>query len=123
MTESACRRIVALRSGGVCECCGMRRGQSMSHRKPRGQGGSWSPANIMHACGDGVAGCHGWIEHNPRAAHEHGWRLWRYEDPEKVPAVVRGRPMVLSKDGGLSLPKSSELTTGVADTGAPERAH
>ena len=112
MTEAECRRIVRERSGGVCEHCLSRRATSASHRKPRSQGGEWSPENIVDACGDGVLGCHGWLEGHPRDAHRLGWRLWRNEDPATVPFMYGGvEPRLPTRDGGwVRLPKVTAVS-------------
>lgn len=100
MNETKCRRIVRARSGGVCEHCLGRMATSASHRKPRSQGGEWTPENITDACGDGVRGCHGWLEANPQKAHDLGWRLWRSEDPATTPFLLGGlAPVLLGSDG------------------------
>jgi hypothetical protein len=99
--EREARRIVRERSGGVCECCGRARATNFSHRKGAGQGGEWSAANGLDACGSGNAsGCHGFIHQNPDAACELGWMLRRHQVPEGEPVVhaVFGR-VLLSRDG------------------------
>ena len=78
-SEEAGRHIVTQRSGGRCEaavpgiCMGA--AQSVHHRIKRSQGGTWAPSNLLHVCGDGTIGCHGWIEHHPAKAREHGLDL------------------------------------------------
>jgi hypothetical protein len=57
----------------------------MHHRKKRSQGGDWSPENIVAVCGHGTTGCHGWIEHNPEAAHATGWHVKPWENPAEIP--------------------------------------
>lgn len=51
-------------------------GESMHHRRKAGQGGLWTAANIVHVCGDGTVGCHGYLEANPATARKRG--LWLY---------------------------------------------
>ncbi|MEU1550276.1 HNH endonuclease [Nocardia sp. NPDC005745] len=75
MNESLCRHIVTERCGGQCERC-RAPGVTMHHRWKRGQGGPWTPSNVIALCGSGTTGCHGWVEHNPAAAHESG--LWLF---------------------------------------------
>lgn len=83
-TEARGRAAVYERSQGRCEvassvCRG--RGESWSHIRSRGQGGTWAPDNGLHACGDGTTGCHGWIEAHPEQARTYGWRResWQAE--------------------------------------------
>ncbi|QSM04673.1 hypothetical protein PROPHIGD54-2_73 [Mycobacterium phage prophiGD54-2] len=85
MTERQCRIEVLRRSGGLCERCGIGGGLSMHHRKKRSQGGPWSLDNIVHVCGHGTVGCHGWIEHNPNAAHSEGYHVRPWEEPASIP--------------------------------------
>lgn len=91
--ESAGRRIVRERSGGLCElalpdlCMG--RAAGAHHRKNRSQGGTWSPSNLLDACGSGTTGCHGWVTTNPTKANELGLALKSYQDPLEVPAMMR----------------------------------
>jgi hypothetical protein len=84
-SERLCRKVIPLRSGGFCERCGRGGGLSLHHRKKRGQGGAWSPDNIVHVCGHGTIGCHGWIEHNPDAAAAEGWHVRPWQIPGDTP--------------------------------------
>jgi hypothetical protein len=115
--EATCRRIVYERSGGVCEiglkgiCLG--RGTNISHRKARGQGGPWSPANCMHACGSGTTGCHGWVEANWTEAERRGLRVSAYDDFIGKPVVMRTAVWlpawwILNEDGTLTWDESLE---------------
>lgn len=91
------RRIVKERSGGYCEvrihgiCTG--RAESVHHRKNRSQGGNWAPSNLLHLCGDGVRGCHGWITENPAASYANGWAVRGCWNPEWID-VHLGREVV-----------------------------
>lgn len=99
--EKRTRLLTRERSGGLCEVCLIQRATNASHRKARSQGGLWSPANVVDACGSGTTGCHGWIEHNPEAARRLGLRLRRDEDPLVVPVdLARLGRVVLDDDGG-----------------------
>lgn len=90
ITEARARLILAARSGGVCECCGARRAESWSHRVAKSRGGSWSPSNGLHLCGDGVRLCHGWLEANPLWAGAGGWHIRRdLRLPDIVPVYLR----------------------------------
>lgn len=103
MNETTCREIVRIRSGGVCEVCGKHRAESMHHRKNRSQGGKWTPGNILHTCGDGTRGCHGWITEHPALAHSSGHAVKSFEDPLDVPAVLH-HGLVLLDDNGYCTP-------------------
>lgn len=99
MNEAQCRVIVSERSGGFCEarlggegvlaCRGM--ANSMHHRRKRSQGGQWVPSNMLHLCGDGVTGCHGYIEANPATARR--YRLWLFAgmEPASTPCRITWR--------------------------------
>lgn len=110
MTEAECRRLVAERSGGLCEmvvphqCSG--RARSLHHRRKASQGGAWAPANILAACGSGTTGCHGWVEAHPHDANANGWWLFTGELPELTPAYLSWRGVrdwyQLGDDGSLT---------------------
>jgi hypothetical protein len=88
VNEQTCRSLVFARAGGRCErCAGI--GASYHHRKKKGQGGEWSPDNIVYLCGSGTTGCHGWIEHNPDKAETEGFHVRPWDDPEDVPIKYR----------------------------------
>jgi len=85
VSESLCRKVVPVRSAGMCEICGRQPGQSLHHRKPRSQGGKWHPANIVHLCGDGVAGCHGRVTDTRTEYYGRGWLVHRDDEPAAMP--------------------------------------
>lgn len=63
---------------------------SIQHRKPRGMGGTKdpsinSPANLILLCGDGVRGCHGYIEQHREEAKQDGYGVAWWEDPATIP--------------------------------------
>lgn len=99
MNENKCRIVVSERSSGFCEarlvgqhayrCLGM--AQTMHHRRKRSQGGEWRPSNILHVCGDGTRGCHGYIEANPAMARKYGLWLFAGQHPVSSPAKVAFR--------------------------------
>lgn len=91
--EKLCREVVTERCGGNCERCGKGGQVTMHHRKKRGQGGPWTPENIVAVCGDGTRGCHGWIEANPKLAHETGWSVKPWENE----ADIIPQPLYLQK--------------------------
>ncbi|QDM55958.1 HNH endonuclease [Gordonia phage Trax] len=97
--EKECRRIVYERSEGVCEICCMAPAQSVHHRRKRSHGGPWTAANCIHICGDGTRGCHGWIEANPKKAHDRGYWVWSWEDERAMPILLWGDWVLLQEDG------------------------
>ena len=76
------RRLVALRSGGICEFCRVAKATEHHHRKRRTQGGKNSEANLVHLCHD----CHHVKIHGNAAwAYEVGWLVRSWQDPAEVP--------------------------------------
>lgn len=75
------RKLVRERDGHRCQLCGrsiVDYPSSIHHRRPRGFGGSAKleqASNLVRLCGDGVQGCHGWLEHHREHAAEIGWLL------------------------------------------------
>lgn len=83
--EAQTRKLVAARSGGRCEMCGLVRAESIHHRRKRSQGGPWTASNCVHVCGDGTRGCHGWAEANPEEAALEGFNLRHGQGPLTTP--------------------------------------
>lgn len=76
----------------------------MHHRKNRSQGGEWTPSNLLHLCGSGCTGCHGYIGSNPSESYEQGWMVRRIDDPSKSPVWLFGWGFVILTDtGGIEL--------------------
>jgi hypothetical protein len=94
--------IVHERSGRVCERCGRARATSVHHRQKRSQQGDHRPANLVHLCGDGTTGCHGWVEHCPEQARETGYQVDSHQDPSDVPIRTRHGLVLLDDEGGMS---------------------
>lgn len=104
-SETRGRTIARDRSGGICEVqkpgvCTYR-AESMHHRKNRSQGGTWAPSNLLHTCGDGTRGCHGWITEHPEPARGPGWAVLSGWDPAAVAVLYRGELRFLLEDGCL----------------------
>jgi hypothetical protein len=95
--ERAGRKVVSARSGGLCECCGMRRATDWQHRQNRSQQGAWAPSNGLHACRE----CHRWIHANPRRARARGWTVWSHERPADEAVLRRGDWVALGDDGAV----------------------
>lgn len=84
--EVECRKIVKVRSNGICEICGQRNATDMAHRLAVSQGGKWQAANILHAC----RLCHSNNHDNPQNSFDNGWHLRSGSNPveEKVKLSV-----------------------------------
>lgn len=113
-----------VRSGGLCEArtpaClagpdGRLEGRadgrvvpvSRHHRLPRGAGGSaleeqHSLDRLLLVDGDGVTGCHGFIEQHRTWAYEAGMLVPRGQDPAGWPVrLASGREVLLDPSGGF----------------------
>lgn len=81
------RPIVKARSRGRCEvripgkCLG--RATNMHHRQREGVGPSLD-FNLIHLCGSGTTGCHGWITAHPDESWKRGWIVKTWEDPAEI---------------------------------------
>lgn len=126
--EARARAIVTARSGGRCEaavenvCMGQ--AQSVHHRRKPGR--LWNPSNLLHVCGDGTIGCHGWIEAHPERANEDGLWLFAGEDPAETAAHIRWenlRSWYLLDDEGLLIWQTSDFTPITVSLAAPLSFH
>lgn len=66
---------------------------SRHHRVPQGMGGTDDPDahrldRLLLLCGDGVTGCHGWVESFREAARERGLLVNRDEDAAGTAVVL-----------------------------------
>lgn len=52
------------RERNICRCCRKRRADSMHELRFRSLGGKVSRQNSVAVCGDGVNGCHGYLQRN-----------------------------------------------------------
>lgn len=62
--NGAIREYVFEREQGMCRCCRCRRADSMHELLFRSLGGKVSKRNSVAVCGDGVRGCHGYLQRN-----------------------------------------------------------
>jgi HNH endonuclease len=100
--EDSTRKAVPGRSLGLCEFCGWRPAQDMHHRKSRGVGGRWSPANILHLC----RYCHRFVTDHPMWAHALGLVCKSTEDPAKMKVTrENGATFQPSDDIAMPIPK------------------
>lgn len=103
-SEKAVREIVRERSQGLCERCGYGGGQTLHHRLKRShlpRNDQWQVWNCAMLCGDGVRGCHGWVEHFPNDAAGEGWHVRPWEDPAEKKVLYQGRWAFLGKFGSV----------------------
>lgn len=85
--EEEGRAKVLARSGGDCEGCGGSPAGHWHHRKTRGRGGDWSPANGLQLCNT----CHDWVHRNPADAYDQGFLVRTEANPEDVPVLRKMR--------------------------------
>ena len=97
------RKLLAIRSSGVCELCGAAQATNFHHRKNRSQGGKHELSNAMHLCGSGTTGCHGMVTEHPLRAFDNGWSVRSRFTPAEMPVKVRGE-WVLLDDLGYTTP-------------------
>lgn len=95
--------MVFRRSEGRCERCGVREGQQVHHRRPRGSGGTRDPhinatSNLVHVCFP----CHSAIEANRTASLGGGWLLSRLSEVDawSVPVSMWHGDCLLDNEGG-----------------------
>ena len=105
------RALVTARAGGICEVCGEKptRDYSIHHRRPRGMGGTRSPAvnspaNLMYVCGSGTTGCHGLIESDRKWAASLGYLVRSGQDPVEEPIVLHRKRRVYLDPSGVYNP-------------------
>lgn len=103
----ATRTLVTDRSAGFCEVCGHRAGSNIHHRAPRGMGGTkrniHTPEWLLHVCGSGTTGCHGYIESHRDEAYTNGWLLRASADPSTPALLYRHTWVILTPDGGYDI--------------------
>lgn len=92
----ALRPAIAQRSKGMCEarlpkvCEGRApvdeegRAINIHHRQPRPVGPN-TMENLVHLCGSGTTGCHGWVEHNRPKAKDLGLLVSRHSPAPTTP--------------------------------------
>lgn len=97
----ATRRLLRQRSDGVCEQCGMELATNAHHRKNKSQLGSDSLSNLLHLCGSGTTGCHGYITEHHAESYLKGWSVRSTEDPREIPVLYRGSLVTLDDLGGI----------------------
>lgn len=109
--SQATRTRILMRDGYACQRCGVAPGDaypgiSLQHRAARQMGGTNRPhislpSNGLTLCGDGVIGCHGWVERNSDDAERLGYAVPSWADPATVPVWLATRSCwaLLGEDG------------------------
>lgn len=93
------RRLVELRSGGVCESCGDRPASDIHHRQYLSRGGVHDVHNLIHLCGFGnTSGCHGRAHTN---GTPEGLSIGRGYRSQLIPVLYRGTWVLPDDDGNL----------------------
>lgn len=95
MSIARARKVVAARSGGICEICHGQAATEWHHRKNRSQGGTWAPSNGLHVCHS----CHRRVTEADAACYAAGWRVRPWEDPATVAVSFPGGWALLDDEG------------------------
>lgn len=104
------RSIAHLRSGGLCERCGLEWAVQDHHRRARGMGGTRrastnAPSALFHVC----LKCHNQIESARRRAIEKGWLVPQHKEPADIPVLYRGQLVRLDDAGGIEFIPQEEI--------------
>ena len=102
--EDGTRQAVANRSNGVCEFCRRAKATEKHHRKGRGVGGKWSPANILDMCGAD----HRFFTEHRTIGYQLGVLVYSGENPAEVPVTTRDGVVVYLSDD-VAPPNRGEL--------------
>lgn len=95
--ERWARKLLAARSGGLCEVCRREPAVDAHHRRNRSQRGQWDISNLLHLCRRE----HQHIGTHPAVSYERGWSVRSTDDPASVPVFLAGHGWVyLTADGG-----------------------
>lgn len=93
--------LVADRSFGLCEVCGLMQATETHHRLHKSHGGRDMAENLLRVCGWGNhTGCHGKAHSDPQR-YVNGWAVRTGFDPADVPVLYRGHRVKLTADGGI----------------------
>jgi hypothetical protein len=103
LISEATKAIVRDRSSGVCEVCLAVPATNFHHRRARGMGGTkrniHGPDWVLHLCGSGTTGCHGYIESHPEISYAKGWKIRGTHTPATIPVELHGEWLILQPDG------------------------
>lgn len=100
--SSRVRAVIIERSDGWCECCGLKRGAEVHHRRARGMGSTKrpetnQPSNGLFLCPE----CHRRAESHRTSALAFGWLVPQHRDPRDIPVLYRGTPVFLDDHGNM----------------------
>lgn len=96
--ERKARKLLAHRSGGMCEIGLGCLATDAHHRLNRSQGGRWDLAGLLHLCRTH----HQHVTVNPAAAMEQGWTVRSGRNPTDVPVWLAGHGYCfLGSDGSV----------------------
>lgn len=107
LITKATRELLDIRSGLLCELCGVRLSTNTHHRRAGGMGGSrhrpgqHDVVNLLRLCGSGnVTGCHGDIESNRDRSYDLGLLVRRtVSNVAAVPVKLCHGWVLLTADG------------------------
>lgn len=127
--QARARAIVSERADGACEmgvpgvCLG--RADTIHHRrKRRFKDTLWSVSNLVACCGDGVRGCHGWVEAHPNLSNVQGLWLFGHQSPQMEAIHMRSGMQrswwVLDDDGTATWVPWSDFEDIIYSTAAAE---
>lgn len=94
------RKLLRIRSEGLCEMCGRHPATDAHHRKGRSQGGTWEITNLLHLCHQD----HMAVTVNPALACSRGWSVRSTDDPAAVPAWLAGKGFTYLNPDGSTVP-------------------
>lgn len=106
--EKRTRDLVLERDGYrcVCPCARSIVGEfySLGHRLREGQGGKYTPVNLLTFQGTGSMGCHARIDQRRDPSDEaNGYTVRSWQDPASVPVLIHGTQLMwLTPDGRYS---------------------
>lgn len=94
------RKLLRIRSAGLCEIGNGCPAQEAHHRKNRSQGGTWAVENLLHLCG----AHHLHATTHPAAARQQGWAVRSTDDPAAVPVWLAGKGFTHLNPDGSTVP-------------------
>lgn len=98
--ERPARKLLAARSGGICEMDGRNPATDAHHRKNRSQSGRWEITNLLHLCHEH----HMHVTVNPALARERGWSVSGTQNPATAPVWIAGRGWTYLRADGSYAP-------------------
>lgn len=100
------KELVLVRSKGMCEVMAdgcTQFGSQFHHRRPRAMGGTRRVStNWASACLYLCQSCHRYVESQRLRSFDNGWLVRQAAEATDVPVMWRGRPRLLTADGGFA---------------------